>query len=554
MTAAETSCGNSNTGRPVKNIAQSISNERVAWCALLIILALAGVIRYGLLGVPFERDEGEYAYAGQLILQGIAPYQDVYNMKFPGIYAAYALLLAVFGQSHQAVHAALLVINAITIIIVFLLAKRIANPLCAAVAAAAFALLSVSPSVQGVCANAEHFVIVFAAGGLLAMLGGLAAASPPRLFAAGLLLGLGVVMKQHGAAFTLLAGVYILFDSLRQRPVPWRGMALRVLSFIGGVATIFGCLCLVMVWAGVFKSFWFWTFDYASTYVSQVPLGQAWQGFTAAFTDIARSAPLLWILAGLGLFALLAKGVAERYRVFLLLYALCSLLSISPGFYFRPHYFVLLLPCASLLAGVAISALADLLSRVSSAKIRYGIPILLVVLCLSHSLYHQRGFLFHMTPLQASRSMYWLNPFPESLEIADFIRNHSTPEDRIAVLGSEPQICFYSRRRSASGYIYMYPMMENHDFALRMQKGFIADVEAARPKFLIYVNVPTSWSRRSDSHRELFRWFDEYMRRDRLRMVGTVELWQDKAVYHWEPNVKWPVSSRFWIAVFERTA
>ena len=538
----------------MKNITKSISNERIAWCALLIVLVLAGIIRYGLLNVPFERDEGEYAYAGQLILQGIPPYQEVYNMKFPGTYAAYALFLVMFGQSHQGIHMALLIINAITIITVFFLAKHIANLLCAVISAASFALLSVSQSVQGVFANAEHFVIVFATGGLLVMLRGLATASLFRLFAAGLLLGLGFVMKQHGFAFSALAALYIVFDSLRQRPILWRGLALRLLSFAGGVLTVFGCLCLIMAWTGVFRTFWFWTFGYASAYISYVPLGQAWQGFITTFTPIVRSAPLLWILVGFGFFTFVTKGIAKHHKVFLLMYAVFSVLSICPGFYFRPHYFVLLLPCASLFVGVTISVFADFLSRFSSKKIQYGVPIFLIIICLCQSIYKQRDFIFHMTLFQVSRSTYWLNPFPESLEIADFIRKHTSPEDRIAILGSEPQIFFYSQRRSASSYIYMYPLMENHDFALQMQKDFIKDVEAINPKYLIYVGVPTSWLRRRDSHKEIFQWLDGYLQRGHLKLVGVVELWEDEAVYHWEPDVKWPVPTRFWIAIFERTA
>ena len=39
-----------------------------AWWALAIIaFTLVIVIRIRLLGIPLERDEGEYAYAGQLI-------------------------------------------------------------------------------------------------------------------------------------------------------------------------------------------------------------------------------------------------------------------------------------------------------------------------------------------------------------------------------------------------------------------------------------------------------------------------------------------------------
>ena len=442
-------------------------------------------------------------------------------MKFPGIYAAYALFLAIFGQSHQGIHTALLIINAITIIIIFLLAKHIANPLGAVVSAASFALLSISQSVQGVFANAEHFVIVFATGGLLVMLRGIATASLLRLFAAGLLLGLGLTMKQHGFAFIVLAALYIVFDSLRQRPTMRRGLVLRLLVlrllvFIGGVLTVLGCLFFIMALVGVFKPFWFWTFDYASSYLSQLPLEQAWPRFITKFTAIVRSAFLLWILVGFGLLALVTKSVAKHHRVFLLMYIMFSVLSICPGFYFRPHYFVLLLPCASLFVGVMISVFAEFLSRFSSKSIQYGVPIFLIVICICHSIYKQRDFIFHMTPLQISRSTYGPNPFPESLEIADFIRKRTNPDDRIAILGSEPQIFFYSQRRSASSYIYMYPLMEIHDFALQMQKKFIKDIEAINPKYLIYIGIPYSWLKRPDSHKEIFQWFNDYLQRDHI--------------------------------------
>jgi hypothetical protein len=55
-----------------------------AWIFLaVIVLGLVIVIRIRLLGIPLERDEGEYAYAGQLMLQGIPPYEFAYNMKLP---------------------------------------------------------------------------------------------------------------------------------------------------------------------------------------------------------------------------------------------------------------------------------------------------------------------------------------------------------------------------------------------------------------------------------------------------------------------------------------
>ena len=66
---------------------------------IVLVLAFTTFVRLRVADVPLERDEGEYAYAGQLILQGIPPYSLAYNMKFPGTYYAYAALMALFGES-----------------------------------------------------------------------------------------------------------------------------------------------------------------------------------------------------------------------------------------------------------------------------------------------------------------------------------------------------------------------------------------------------------------------------------------------------------------------
>jgi hypothetical protein len=48
------------------------------------------------------------------------------------------------------------------------------------------------------------------------------------------------------------------------------------------------------------------------------------------------------------------------------------------------------------------------------------------------------------SPNAVSRRIYGLNPFPESLEIAKYIRRTSSPDDSVYVVGSEPQILFYA--------------------------------------------------------------------------------------------------------------
>src|SRR5512140_4026993 len=81
------------------------------WIFLGLVILFVVFVRVRLLEVPLERDEGEYAYMGQLILQGIPPYGEAYNMKFPGTYLMYALVMAIFGQTIEGIHIGLMIVN-----------------------------------------------------------------------------------------------------------------------------------------------------------------------------------------------------------------------------------------------------------------------------------------------------------------------------------------------------------------------------------------------------------------------------------------------------------
>src|SRR6476646_6032178 len=102
-----------------------ISPRLRGWLTVAVTVLLCFAVRVRLRDMPLEGDEGEYAYAGQLMLQGIPPYQLAYNMKFPGTYAAYALIMAICGQTTVAIHFGLLVINAATSVLIFYLARRL---------------------------------------------------------------------------------------------------------------------------------------------------------------------------------------------------------------------------------------------------------------------------------------------------------------------------------------------------------------------------------------------------------------------------------------------
>jgi len=120
---------------------------------LLAVIVFFGAIRWRLLDMPLERDEGEYAYAGQLILQDIPPYQLAYNMKLPGTYAAYAAVLAVFGQTARGIHLGLLLVNAVSVILLYVVTARLFGTLAGTLAGSTYALLSTHQVVLGLAAH-----------------------------------------------------------------------------------------------------------------------------------------------------------------------------------------------------------------------------------------------------------------------------------------------------------------------------------------------------------------------------------------------------------------
>jgi len=314
-----------------------------------------------------------------------------------------------------------------------------------------------------------------------------------------------------------------------------------------GVMTPFGIICLWMLKARVFHKFWFWTFSYASQYGTEITLSDGVQVFWAAFPWVLAHSAWLWMAALVGLSALWWDKKARPHAFFAGWFLLFSFLAICPGFYFREHYFILMLPAVALLAGLAVSATTDLLGGKGALR---ALPTLVFVIGFAYSVIDQKEFFFEMDPVQANRSIYWPNPFPEAIQIADYIKSHTEPGATIAVLGSEPEIYFYSGRHSATGYIYTYALMEPQKYASTMQREMTSEIEAARPQYLVGVNVPLSWLVQPRSDPFLFQWAKQYLQAN-YELVGTVNLGRTTE-YHWGDEAKLAPPAEWSVQVFRR--
>lgn len=217
-----------------------------------------------------------------------------------------------------------------------------------------------------------------------------------------------------------------------------------------------------------------------------------------------------WLLTLAGLLAgWCLKSWRSRVNLAIVFW-LFSFLGTAAGLYFRGHYFILALPAEAILLGLGVAALREAAPSAFLPDVFKSLPLIAFGLALSWEIYYQAPLLFQWPLKQVCQNVYRENPFAEAESVAALIRDHSDANARLAVIGSEPEIYFYARRHSATGYIYTYALMEPQPYALDMQHEMAREIEAVRPEFLVYVPHRLSWLSESGSSHFLLDWFADY--------------------------------------------
>jgi hypothetical protein len=510
-----------------------------SWIGFGVIIFLVGLIRWRLLSMPLERDEGEYAYMGKLILEGIPPYKEAYNMKLPGTYFMYALWMAIFGKTITGVHLGLLCTNWLTLLGIFISFKKLFNANVALFSAAIFGLMSVSPNLLGFAGHATHFVTLFAVWGLYFYAQNKIKNNFLFYFLSGLMFGFSFLMKQQALFFIIFGGFIFIVHFIVTKSNAIGKLLVNLLAYSLGVFLPYLITIYLMYATGVFKNFWFWTFEYASKYASGVSFEEGKMLFGMSFKPMWEEFMLVWILALIGIIlVIVSKRWTIEQKILSLGIFIFSFLTVCPGFYFRQHYFVPFLIGVGLVSAIAVDTLSNYFKSKLNLNLKVFLPVTLLVIISFIALSKGKVYYFKTKTSQLSRMIYGTNPFIESVEIARFIKENSSKEDKIAILGSEPQIFLYADRNSATGYIYTYGLMEIHDYNLKMHQEMIAEIEKAKPEFLVFCRVNTSWLARPGSPTLIFDWFGKYAQ-ENYDLVGVADIIaQNQTNYLWNQDAR----------------
>ncbi|MBL4652452.1 MAG: glycosyltransferase family 39 protein [Flavobacteriales bacterium] len=508
------------------------------WVGTFLVVGLSVLIRINFLEIPFERDEGTYTYYAQLQLDGKNLYTSFDAMKFPGIYYAYAVIIAIFGATIQGVHLGFLILNVITTFWLIRSAKILFDKNTALIVGLSYVVLSMAPNLSGFTVQSEHLIAFFLAGSLLYSLKAIESQKLYLFFISGLLVGASIMIKQSAVFYILFIGIYFLVESFVNKAIDWPQRMRQLGMYSVGVFTFFVLGLIVVKAQGVWDDFVFWTMEYPKSYASQIKWEQGKQLLSMTFDRIILNYEVFWILSGLGLVAVLfLKNVPIRTKVFYWLFAIFAFLTVVPGFRFYGHYWIQLVPALAIFIGLAFYSITELIrARIKIDKIKI-VGLVIFVLIISSHLSSQRDYYFKPDHTQILRKVYGLNPFPEAKVIGDYIKSRTQEGDEIVVLGSEPQIHFYSGRRSPSKHSYMAHLVGLHEDHRIWQKEFFQTIENAMPEYLVFFDHSVSWLVQQGADQTIFSWYNKFAT-ENYKLVGIADMISPtQTVYVWDNNV-----------------
>jgi 4-amino-4-deoxy-L-arabinose transferase-like glycosyltransferase len=462
--------------------------------ALLPALLVPFLLRLAFVHVPLERDEGAYAYGAWRMMQGETLYRDVADFSPPVTFALYQLALWIFGHSGEAIRLFAACYVALTALCLFAFTRRLFDRTTAWIAAALFGFLALEPALLGFTANKEIFLLLPLIMGCDWFLRGTRwNGGAHYLLLSGVAFGVGFFVKQQIAPLLGLLVLYGAAESVSRRA--WKTAATSALLIASGAACVFATIAAYFLWRGAFADFVYWTFTYPLQFAGFMPLTSeniAFASETAlkVLGSMLPSEAIIWLLAAYAGVVLLQRRAPQAS--FLACMGIGVIAGVSMGLRFRQHYFTLLSPWLAILAARGTTFLFEQLAAERAAHTRTVIATLFVGALVSLPLRTNAEFFFVKSPREISRQLYGGNPFVEAPVIAEYLASTTTEQETIFVIGSEPEIYFYAKRRNPTNQIFFYPLTASYGPTSRYQRETIATLRRAKPTYIIDIDVDTS--------------------------------------------------------------
>ena len=428
----------------------------------VVAVALLGAVSVAVLlpnhpaGRDPAEDAGVFFYAAQRLLDGGAPYRDIWDHKPPGVYFVDAVGIALAGRTGVwltqlafLVAAALLGYRAL---------RREFDATAAFVGSLAW--LAALPRLfleYGQTSFVEFYALPLQFGALLLCTFPLARS---RALGIGALGGAAMLLKPTLVGIVLAIGLVTL---LRDR----RGaVATLVLIALGGLVP----LAIVAGWAaarGVLGDMVDQALVYNSAYAAFAPASER---IDAVLSGLRLTLPSGLAVVSVG--AWVYAVATRRFAPTVLAVALVAFpveLALSTWGRGYHYYFIAWLPSMAILAAFAVTEVQRVAPRrIASPALALGA----LAMCVFPALLVTRLAL--TTDEGRARSA------------GAYIAANTRPDDTVLIWGSHSEVLFLAGRRSPTRYVYQYAALATRGYATPARvEEFLADLQRARPALIL---------------------------------------------------------------------
>jgi hypothetical protein len=490
------------------------------WLSLLGLAALFVALRWNNYAAPLDRDEGEYAYAAQLLVQGIAPYQHAFIQKPPAVFYSYAVSNLLLPHVYWSPRLLADLFVALATILLGFIARLEFGEGVALPAMWLVTPMILLPGLELTGANVEIFM-------LLPMMGTVAiycysrknGNKNPHWFAAGFLAAVTLLYKY--TALPVLTFVFIawLFELWQQ------ATKTKPIFFAPGSAAAGGILACILGLAYFLihdggKTFWECTVSFNRYYAGSgnFSLSYLW----------SRCADFLdnwWILFLIPWAVLLQPR--SRLWFWLGIFA-CAIVATNGSCY--GHYYAVIMPFWALPGAAGIRALA---SRFAGQ--RGGLATVLITMVVVALLIQPDMRWMFCSSEQFARDKMSAYPFYEAQLLASEVSKRSSSNDFVYVAGSEPEIYYYAQRFSPTRFITTYALMIPTPLATHYQDEAIHDLQTRPPKLIVFAQTGSGWLRQAATPPEFQNFLGTFLTRDYNLVGGYVKADPEKS--YWTTNL-----------------
>jgi len=423
---------------------------------VLLIMLFSILIRIPYFDCPLCPDESGFAYQAYFWLNDVNPYRSSFFIYFPGFPLLYAFIFKTLGINPLNIRLFLAFWNAITVLFIYLTAKKLFSEKIALLSSFYYACFSWLPLIKGYMGK-EIFMLLPLSLSLYFYFLYRDCFHKLPLFLAAFFAGLAVVFKQSALPPW---GCFLIFIYL-ESPNKFKHIFIFLLGASLPIiaSATYGCISL-----GIKSFFYNIIFCPAGTF--SIFSGYWWYHFLRFLYSLNKTGIIFWLIA----LILGQKFIKREFAwYFLISYLLFSFLGVALGGHWFDHYYAQLLPSLCILLGWTSV-------KIWQFKRKTYISINLILLIFPF-------FIYILVSLHYHRLCNFSNGWDLSQKIASYLYKNSDKTDKIyAFLYNDPTIYFLAKRKSAFPYLFRHEILYFPENIMQFME-FIRSDKA--PKYLI---------------------------------------------------------------------